>query len=177
MPAKPPYAELHWFPFYVRDFMASPDVQRMDDAEVGRYVRLMCRAFGNGMQEPSLEPSDLLASSNRVRGKFEERDGRLYNETLSRVWAEQQAKHAQAVRRGKLSGKKRRGKASRKRFKTVSKASRTGASDSGSRVSKKDLLTGGAGALALAERAPANPTLRDGKGPTSIADILARMPA
>lgn len=168
-------AELHWFPFYVKDFVASPSVQRMDDAEVGRYVRLLCLAFGNGLREPSLEPDDLKDASNRVQRQFFERDGRFYNETLSRVWHESQTKHRQAIKRGKASGKARR---KGKRFETVSKRERNENEQAPVVVGveyQKDTLARGAGALALEERRPAQQRIAGitKSSPMLVADILA----
>src|SRR3990167_153899 len=120
MADRPP-AELYYFAFHAKDWLSSRSVRRMSSAERGDFIDLLCLAWGNGLTEPALEEDDFKAVPERVKGQFSQRNGRFYNEKLSRVWQESQTRHAQAVRRGKASGKGRR---QRKRFETESKQSR-----------------------------------------------------
>ena len=99
---------LHWFPVYVEKWLASVEIAQMDPAQEGAYFRLLCQAWGKGVDHPSLPDDDeKLAKLSRlhgrwkklgpaVRAQFEARDGRLYNQVLSDVWTEQQAKHKAA---------------------------------------------------------------------------------
>lgn len=112
-------AELHWFPFFPSDWLASPAVGMMLPEQRGAYIQLLAYAWGDGSAEPSLpdDPATLahLSGLGRrwaklgavVRGQFEIRDGRLYNAKLSGVADEQQKKHEQAVVRGQNSAKAR----------------------------------------------------------------------
>lgn len=112
-------AELHWFPMLTDKWLSSPAISRMLPEQEGAYLRLLIVAWGDGGQEPSL-PADAgeLAVASRlgsrwrklgplVREQFKERDGRLFNTKLSKVWREQQQKHAVAVVKGGKGGKKK----------------------------------------------------------------------
>lgn len=91
--------ELHWFPFYPKDFLASPTVQRMTDADVGRYVLLLLRAWNEGDAEPTLKAADLKGVSKLVREQFTRgTDGLFRNAKLSTVWREQQEKYQRRKR-------------------------------------------------------------------------------
>lgn len=112
-------AELHWFPFFSKDWLSSPVRAAMLPEQRGAYIDLLSYAWGSGDAEPSLasDEAQLAAQSglggrwrklgSLVRAQFEERDGRLYNAKLSEVWTEQQKKHAQAIVRGQKGGKAR----------------------------------------------------------------------
>jgi Uncharacterized protein conserved in bacteria len=117
-------AELTWFPLYVLDWTTSPAIAAMLPEQEGAFFRLLVVAWGDGDVEPSLPANAVsLAQLSRlgarwkklgalVRAQFEERDGRLYNAKLSKVWGEQTEKHAKAVTRA-LAGVK--AKAERKK--------------------------------------------------------------
>lgn len=116
---KKPGAALHWFPMYFLNWLGSKAVSGMLPEQEGAFVRLLCIAMGDGTHEPYLEDDDdALAQQSRlgdrwpklgakVKAQFKPRDGKLYNTVLSRVWKEQQVKHKDAVRRGKLGGRKK----------------------------------------------------------------------
>lgn len=108
-------AELHWFPFFTKDWLASDARALMTHEQRGVYLDLLARAWGDGAAEPSLPSSDAaLATISElgarwkkvgveIRAQFVERDGKLYNEKLSDVWKSQQEKHGKAVEKAKLA--------------------------------------------------------------------------
>lgn len=112
-------AELHWFPIYYVDWLASAAISAMLPEQEGAYMRLLMIAWGNGEAEPSLSTSPVaLAQMSRLGARwkklgaliveqFDERDGRLYHAKLSEVWREQQEKHAAAVTKGRKGGETR----------------------------------------------------------------------
>lgn len=112
-------AELHWFPFFPSDWLASPAVGMMLPEQRGAFIQLLAYAWGDGSAEPSLpDLESVLANLSGlgrrwgklgflVREQFEARGGRLYNQKLSDVWNGQQTKHGQAVVRGQNSAKAR----------------------------------------------------------------------
>lgn len=112
-------AELHWFPVFVADWLTSDEITLMLPEQEGAFFRLLLRAWGKGVAEPSIPSDDAsLATLSRlgkrwgklgplIREQFEERNGRLYNAKLSEVWNEQQTRHGQAVVRGRNGGKAR----------------------------------------------------------------------
>lgn len=55
-----------WFPFYVDDFLASPKVQKMDLAEIGTYVLLLCEQWQEGFVDPGNLPKSLRRQPQRV---------------------------------------------------------------------------------------------------------------
>ncbi len=109
-------AELHWFPFFAKDWLSSPARMAMSPAQRGAYIDLLALAWGNGDAEPCLDPSsEILAGlsglgrdwkrlSPLILAQFEERAGLLYNAKLSKVWHEQQGKHASVAERGRRGG-------------------------------------------------------------------------
>lgn len=119
MSSKTNGAVLHWFPVYFSRWLASKAVSGMLPEQEGAFFRLLCIAMGDGTQEPHLDDDDdALALQSRlgdrwgklgakVRKQFTKRDGKLYNEVLSEVWKAQQAKHKNAVNRGKKGGRKK----------------------------------------------------------------------
>jgi uncharacterized protein YdaU (DUF1376 family) len=123
-------AELHWFPFFAKDWIASRARALMSHEQRGVYLDLLAIAWDDGSVEPSLPADDASLASMAglsvarwqkiaplVRAQFVERDWRLYNAKLSDVWQDQQAKHAAVVKKaqkgGKASGESRRKKGSR----------------------------------------------------------------
>lgn len=110
-------AELHWFPFYAKDWLSSPARMAMLPEQRGAYMDLLAVAWGNGDVDPSLPADDSLLAGlsglgqrwkrlgGLIRQQFTERDGLLYNAKLSEVWQEQQDKHAVAVTKGRKGGK------------------------------------------------------------------------
>lgn len=110
-------AELHWFPFFVKDWLSSPARMAMLPEQRGAYFDLLAIAWGNGEKEPSLPADDatLAALSGLgkrwaklgplVRAQFDERDDLLHNAKLSAVWLEQHDKHARAIARASAGGK------------------------------------------------------------------------
>lgn len=113
-------AELHWFPFFSKDWLSSPARMAMTPAQRGAYIDLLAFAWGNGDTEPCLDPSPEILSglsglgrdwkrlSPLVLAQFDERDGLLYNAKLSSVWRESQERHESAVIRGKKGGRPRK---------------------------------------------------------------------
>lgn len=109
-------ADLHWFPFFVADWLSSPSVIAMLPEQRGAFIQLLAVAWGNGTAEPSLEIDERKLASlsglgtrwkrlgSVVRDEFVERNGRLYNEKLSTVWADQQAKYEKYAKAGKKGG-------------------------------------------------------------------------
>lgn len=107
-------AELHWFPFFAKDWLSSPARMAMSPEQRGAYIDLLAIAWGNGEFEPGLpddDPSLARLSSlgtkwkrlgGIIRAQFVFRDGMLRNERLSVVWYEQQRKHGKAVERGRI---------------------------------------------------------------------------
>jgi hypothetical protein len=178
-----PKSELHWFPFYVDDFTGSPSVQRMTDAEVGRFVRLLLLAWGNGTREPMLEPGDLEHATPRVKAQFRERAGGFTNAKLSKVWRVQKARHDSAVQRGKKGGRpKAKGKlAESSAYSQLEAEGKAGAKEGAlvlresidslpsSSVSDSD-----AGALAVDTPRPAIENVRRG-GSEKLGSILGRL--
>lgn len=112
-------AELHWFPFFAKDWLSSPARMAMKPEQRGAYIDLLAVAWGNGSELPSLADNDaeLAALSGLgkrwkdlgplIKAQFVAAEGRLTNQKLSEVWLEQQAKHSKAVERGKTGGSKR----------------------------------------------------------------------
>lgn len=112
-------AELHWFPFFVSDWLSSRAVIRMSAEQRGAYIHLLALAWADGAVEPSLDasPSELAALSGLgkrwarlsplIVAQFDQRDGRLYNAKLSEVWHEQQKRHGLAVYNGRKGAAKR----------------------------------------------------------------------
>lgn len=109
-----------WFPFYAADWRLSRTVREMTPEQRGGYVELLCVAWHDGIQEPSLKDDDnYLAKMSElgekrwkkagaaIRACFEVRDGRLYNERLSKVWEIQRAKYQIAEMAGKESARQR----------------------------------------------------------------------
>lgn len=113
-------AELHWFPFFAKDWLSSPARMAMTPAQRGAYIDLLAFAWGNGSVEPHLDPDPTILAGLSGLGKqwvklsplilaqFEERDGLLYNAKLSKVWHDQQDKHDRAVAKGKKGGRPRK---------------------------------------------------------------------
>jgi hypothetical protein len=113
-------AELHWFPFFAKDWLSSPARMAMTPAQRGAYIDLLAFAWGNGDSEPHLDPNPAILAglsglgkqwtklSPLVLAQFEERDGLLYNAKLSRVWHDQQGKHDRAVINGRKGGRPRK---------------------------------------------------------------------
>lgn len=88
------------FQFYPSDFLGSPKVQVMTNAEVGIYLRLLCLDWGESGFE--LDPDYLSryvratrdewdAAWGILRRCFAERDGRWYNPRLEREREKQAA--------------------------------------------------------------------------------------
>lgn len=116
-------AELHWFPFFCRDWLSSPARAAMLPEQRGAYIDLLAYAWGNGSEPPSLDADDVkLASLSGlgarwkklgplIRAQFTESEGRLYNAKLTEVWDAQQTKYERRAVAGKKGGE---GKAKRK---------------------------------------------------------------
>jgi uncharacterized protein YdaU (DUF1376 family) len=112
-------ADLHWFPFYPKDWLSGAGVQMMQPEQRGAFIQLLALAWGEGDETPSLPSDDeALASLSGlgarwrklgaiVRKQFTEDRGRLYNAKLSEIWNESQIKHEKAVERGNKSAKAR----------------------------------------------------------------------
>lgn len=112
-------AELHWFPFFPSDWLASPAVGMMLPEQRGAYIQLLAYAWGDGSGIPSLpdDPAVLAHLSglgrrwaklgSAVRAQFVSEDGKLYNSKQLEVWEEQQKKHTQAVVRGQNGARAR----------------------------------------------------------------------
>ncbi len=110
-------AELHWFPFFVKDWLSSPARMAMLPEQRGAYFDLLAIAWGNGEQEPFLPNDDATLSALSglgrrwrklgplVRAQFTDRDGCLYNAKLSSVWFKQHDKHERAVQRAAAGGR------------------------------------------------------------------------
>lgn len=108
-------AELHWFPFYALEWLASSAIGMMLPEQRGAYIQLLAFAWTDGDAEPSVlnDPATLAQQSGLgarwkklgplVLAQFEARDGRLYNAKLSEVWTAQQDKHAKAVAKAVLA--------------------------------------------------------------------------
>lgn len=106
-----------WFPFYVAEWRLSRSVRAMTLEQRGGYMELLAVAWDDGIAEPSLPPDDAsLAKLSEmgpkrwakagaaIRACFAEREGRLYNKFLSKVWEIQRAKYALRSQAGKLGG-------------------------------------------------------------------------
>ena len=162
MADRPP-APLHYFAFYPADWLSSPAVRRMTLSQRGRFMDLLCLAWGNGEREPSLEAVDMKAAAALVKGQFMRReDGRYYNAKLSDVWIAGQEAHAKAVRRGEASGRARAAKQSK--GETVSKQSRNGLEQAPLDMvlrEGRDSLSRGAGAVPDGGPAPASSGVRE----------------
>lgn len=100
------------FQFYPSDFLGSPKVQVMTNAEVGIYLRLLCLDWGEGGFE--LDPDYLAryvrepretwdAAWHIVKRCFVERDGRWYNPRLEREREKQAAFRAKQSAAGLAS--------------------------------------------------------------------------
>ncbi len=112
-------ANMPWFPFFWKDWLASSAHAAMLPEQRGAYIDLLARAWDNDDEAPSLPADDAsLASLSGlgkrwkklgalVRAQFEERNGRLYNAKLTDVWNEQRARYEKAVERGKTGAKAR----------------------------------------------------------------------
>lgn len=107
-----------WFPFYAADWRLSRSVRAMTPEQRGGYVELLCVAWDDGLEEPSLPTDDAaLAKLSElgakrwakvgaaIRACFYERDGRLYNEKLSKVWEIQRARYELKSMAGRKGGK------------------------------------------------------------------------
>lgn len=180
-------ADLHWFPFFVQDWIASPAVQEMLPEQEGAYLRLLLISWGGGRTLPCLpNDDDVLARMSRlgrkwkklgplIKAQFEVRGDLLVNVKLAEVWHEQQTRHAKASekarRAGKASGQRRVNPKSTPSSLEVNHAPM----DMVTRE-VKDSLTGGAGALALTSAPPPEPAsgtrdVRQGGGFKSLADM------
>lgn len=108
---------LYWYPTYPSVWLASPVVSTMLIEQEGAYRRLLDLAWGDGSKEPSL-PTDAtqLAQMSKLGARwrklghliieqFEERNGRLVNAAQAALWWEQQAKHAEVVKKASAGGK------------------------------------------------------------------------
>lgn len=127
-------AELHYFSFFVPDWLSSPAIAAMLPEQEGAYVRLLIISWGNGSVEPSLPVDDAtLAKLSRlggrwkklgplVRAQFQERDGRLYNAKLTEVWNQCQENHRVAVARASKGGKAKAENARKKLLEAESEA-------------------------------------------------------
>lgn len=112
-------AELHWFPFFAKDWLSSPARMAMRPEQRGAYIDLLAVAWGNGDEPPGLNDNDVeLASLSGlgrrwkdlgplIKAQFIAAEGRLTNQKLTEVWHEQQSKHSKAVERGKTGGRTR----------------------------------------------------------------------
>jgi len=83
------------FPFYPKDFLSDPKVQRMTDAEVGFYWRMLCHEWLEvGIPLTSPVVREWWSKGGTVTECFFERDGRLFNPRLEkerekkRLWSE-----------------------------------------------------------------------------------------
>lgn len=185
-------AQLHWFRFYVKDWLSSPAVARMLPEQRGAYITLLSLAWGDGDSEPSLpdeaaalaQLSGLGARWRRlgplVRDQFVARDGQLYNAKLSAVWREGQERHEVFVERGRKGGK---AKADKKAAATPSSTSSSTPSSTSSSTVPQGVVgayqsgTGtGTAVKALTELLPA--VAPDGAGPreapgSAVAELQA----
>ena len=113
-------SELHWFPFFAKDWLSSPARMAMTPEQRGAYIDLLCVAWGNGDVQPSLVDDEHMLSAlsglgkrwtklgPMIRAQFTaDGTGLLYNHKLTEVWNEQQTKHDKAVERGKSGGRTR----------------------------------------------------------------------
>jgi uncharacterized protein YdaU (DUF1376 family) len=188
-------AELHWFPFFAKDWLSSPARMAMKPEQRGAYIDLLAFAWGNGTDEPCLDPDPVVLAglsglgrrwaklSPLILDQFDERDGLLYNAKLSQVWHDSQARHGQAVERGKRSAKARADKRQ-----SVSKQSPNSYQESQSQPEPQERLvaptepTSTLPAVALGAEAPRSavelPVDRDARsaGWSSVRDTLRAIP-
>lgn len=107
-----------WFPLYVGDWRMSETVRAMSYEQRGVYLELLCIAWGDGAEHPTLPANPaalarLTALGSRwakigapiVAQCFEEHDGRLTNPKLSHVWDVQRARYELKAVAGRAGGK------------------------------------------------------------------------
>lgn len=186
-------ADLHWFPFFAKDWLSSPSVQRMTPEQRGAYIQLLAIAWSAaGPSLPSIPADDdslavMSGLGSRwkkvgglVRAQFFQRDDLLLNAKLTDVWNEQQARHAKAVERARKGGK---GKAASSRLQAPDKQASSVLATNHSSMdmvleNQKDSLPRGAGAPAPDGPRPApaaeTPTrdVRNPGGMTRLLDVL-----
>ncbi len=150
-------AELHWFPFFAKDWLSSDARLSMTPEQRGAYIDLLAVAWAEGDVEPSLSCDDSILATQSglakrwrvigplIRAQFSERNSRLYNAKLSEVWTASQANHEKAVERGKKSAKARSAKRE-----TVSKQSQ----DSGQQLQSEEAVVTSPNGLVLPASAP-----------------------
>lgn len=109
-------ADLHFFPFYPKDWLAGDATALMTPEQEGAFIRLLAIAWLN--DPPCTLPDDdaYLAQRSRlgrrwarvgqlVRSQFQpDGEGRLRNAKLYAVWQEQMAKHERRVQAGSRGG-------------------------------------------------------------------------
>jgi uncharacterized protein YdaU (DUF1376 family) len=112
-------AALPWFPMYARDWLSGEGTSMMLPEQEGAFIRLLCVAWGDGSNEPSLPDDDrALAQISRlaarwkrlggsVRAQFTPREGRLYNDKLSTVWVDQVRAYDAAIAKASAGGRAR----------------------------------------------------------------------
>lgn len=94
--------DLPWFPFYVDDFLGSPKVRIMTDAEIGVYLLLLIEQFQAGhVRWPCERKANALRTQcERIEYVlaqcFEEEGGVWYNRKLQSIMREQLSKSEKA---------------------------------------------------------------------------------
>lgn len=106
------------FQFYPNDWLSSPRIMLMTPAEEGAYIRLLCICWMKGHLP---DDDNLLAqlsrlnkgwfdSSDKIRSCFTNRNGKLYNERLSKERGKQLKWRRKSREGGVKSGKSRKAK-------------------------------------------------------------------
>ncbi len=108
------------FQFYPDSWLSSTDIHLMSPAEEGAYIRLLCHSWlqpdcGLPADDDSLAALSRLGktwprSADKIRSKFEERDGRIYNARLLEERAKQAKWREKSARGGKHSAAQRQPK-------------------------------------------------------------------
>ena len=78
------------FPFYAGDFIMGTVL--MTDAEVGKYIKLLCIQHQHGGVIPQQEFNDYIGECQKVRRKFTECEDGFYNERLMKEMIKRQKK-------------------------------------------------------------------------------------
>jgi len=107
------------FPFYAGDWLSGQSVDSMTLAEQGAFIRLLCHAWLSGTCTLPDDPAVLGALSRMgeeyfrsepcpLRRCFKARNGKIYNEKLTKLWKERQEHRRKSQEGGINSGKSRR---------------------------------------------------------------------
>jgi len=110
-------ASLDWFPLYI-DKWTGESVKCLSLRAQGAYMAILCHQFKEGSVPSDVnklarcigaDPAELAEALEEIRAKFTEVDGRLVNEPMAQIKAEQEQKNALFKASGVAGANKRWG--------------------------------------------------------------------